>query len=148
MKERLLFLICFLCISFMLKAADKPVIKISTENVDLIYRVGDNGRLYQSYLGKRLNHATDIAHLPQGSEAYLTHGMEDYFEPAIHIVHNDGNPSTLLKYVSHTRKSPRSRGGILTTGRCSAGRQTTACLWPPCRAVRSGSTTFATMSSL
>ena len=33
------------CISFMLKAADKPVIKISTENVDLIYRVGDNGRL-------------------------------------------------------------------------------------------------------
>lgn len=87
----------------MLKAADKPVIKISTENVDLIYRVGDNGRLYQSYLGKRLNHATDIAHLPQGSEAYLTHGMEDYFEPAIHIVHNDGNPSTLLKYVSHTR---------------------------------------------
>lgn len=78
MKERLLFLICFLCISFMLKAADKPVIKISTENVDLIYRVGNNGRLYQSYLGKRLNHATDIAHLPQGSEAYLTHGMEDY----------------------------------------------------------------------
>ena len=103
MKERLLFLICFLCISFMLKAADKPVIKISTENVDLIYRVGNNGRLYQSYLGKKLNHATDIAHLPQGSEAYLTHGMEDYFEPAIHIVHNDGNPSTLLKYVSHTR---------------------------------------------
>lgn len=95
MKERLFFLICFLCISFMLKAADKPVIKISTENVDLIYRVGNNGRLYQSYLGKKLNHATDIAHLPQGSEAYLTHGMEDYFEPAIHIVHNDGNPSTL-----------------------------------------------------
>ena len=61
----------------MLKAADKPVIKISTENVDLIYRVGDNGRLYQSYLGKRLNHATDIAHLPQGSEAYLTHGIAD-----------------------------------------------------------------------
>lgn len=103
MKERLFFLICFLCISFMLKAADKPVIKISTENVDLIYRVGNNGRLYQSYLGKKLNYATDIAHLPQGSEAYLTHGMEDYFEPAIHIVHNDGNPSTLLKYVSHTR---------------------------------------------
>ena len=35
-----------------------------------------------------------------------------------------------------------------TTGRCSAGRQTTACLWPPCRAVRSGSTIFTTMSSL
>jgi hypothetical protein len=44
-----------------------------------------------------------MAHLPQGSEAYLTHGMEDYFEPAIPIVHNDSYPSTLLKYVSHTR---------------------------------------------
>ena len=49
MKERLLFLICFLCISFMLKAADKPVIKISTENVDLIYRVGNNGPFPQSH---------------------------------------------------------------------------------------------------
>lgn len=45
MKERLLFLICFLCISFMLKAADKPVIKISTENVDLIYKGGETMRV-------------------------------------------------------------------------------------------------------
>ena len=113
MKERLFFLICFLCISFMLKAADKPVIKISTENVDLIYRVGNNGRLYQSYLGKRLNHATDIAHLPQGSEAYLTHGMEDYFEPAVGITLNDGNTSTYLYYVSSST-SP-VEGGTQTT---------------------------------
>ena len=28
--------------------------------------------------------------------------MEDYFEPALHMVHNDGNPSTLLKYDTHT----------------------------------------------
>lgn len=34
-------------------------------------------------------------------EAYITHGMEDYFEPAIRILHNDGNPSLLLKYVSY-----------------------------------------------
>lgn len=31
---------------------------------------------------------------------------------------------------------------------CSAGRQTTACLWPPCRAVRSGGAIFTTMRSL
>lgn len=31
--------------------------------------------------------------------------MEDYFEPAIHILHNDGNPSLLLKYVSHETKA-------------------------------------------
>ena len=90
-----------LCLAGIAHAIEKPVIKIETGNTSLIYRVGDNGRLYQSYLGKRLNHEADIDHLPQGTEAYLTHGMEDYFEPALHIVHTDGNPSTLLKYISH-----------------------------------------------
>lgn len=104
MKVKQFFLICFLCISCALKAADKPVITISTDAVNLIYKVADNGRLYQSYLGKRLNHASDIAFLPMGTEAYITNGMEDYFEPAIHVLHNDGNPSLLLKYVSHSVK--------------------------------------------
>ena len=94
-----------LCLAGIAHAIEKPVIKIETGNTSLIYRVGDNGRLYQSYLGKRLNHEADINHLPQGTEAYLTHGMEDYFEPALHIVHNDGNPSTLLKYVSHDSRN-------------------------------------------
>ncbi|MEG0463325.1 MAG: alpha-galactosidase, partial [Bacteroides sp.] len=102
MKVKFFFLICFLCISCALKSADKPVIKIATNQVHLIYRVADNGRLYQSYLGKRLNHDSDIAFLPLGKEAYITHGLEDYFEPAIHLLHNDGNPSLLLKYASHT----------------------------------------------
>lgn len=30
--------------------------------------------------------------------------MEDYFEPAIRVLHNDGNPSLLLKYISHENK--------------------------------------------
>lgn len=94
-----------LCLAGIAHAIEKPVIKIETGNTSLIYRVGDNGRLYQSYLGKRLNHEADINHLPQGTEAYLTHGMEDYFEPALHIVHNDGNSSTLLKYVSHDSRN-------------------------------------------
>ena len=96
MKVRILFLICFLSITCFLNAADKPVIQIHTDNSSLIFRVADNGRLYQSYLGKKLNHETDISHLPQGTEAYITHGMEDYFEPAIHIRHNDNNSSLLL----------------------------------------------------
>ncbi|MEG2331794.1 MAG: alpha-galactosidase, partial [Bacteroides sp.] len=72
MKVKFFFLICFLCISCALKSADKPVIKIATNQVHLIYRVADNGRLYQSYLGKRLNHDSDIAFLPLGKEAYIT----------------------------------------------------------------------------
>ena len=105
MKVKTLFLICFLSITCLLNAADKPVIQIHTDNSSLIFRIADNGRLYQSYLGKKLSHETDISHLPHGTEAYITHGMEDYFEPAIHILHNDGNPSLLLKYVSHETKA-------------------------------------------
>lgn len=97
------FLLFFLLSSFsLLQAADKPLIKIETERTSLIYQVADNGRLYQKYLGKKLNHDSDIQYLPQGTEAYLTHGMEDYFEPAIHIRHNDNNSSLLLKYVDHS----------------------------------------------
>ena len=74
------FLLFFLLSSFsLLQAADKPLIKIETERTSLIYQVADNGRLYQKYLGKKLNHDSDIQYLPQGTEAYLTHGMEDYF---------------------------------------------------------------------
>lgn len=99
------FLLFFLLSSFSLLPAqtvDKPLIKIETERTSLIYQVADNGRLYQKYLGKKLHHDSDIRYLPQGTEAYLTHGMEDYFEPAIHIRHNDNNSSLLLKYVDHS----------------------------------------------
>ena len=102
MNVKAILLAGLFCLSGIVHAADKPVIRIETGNPSLIYRVGDNGRLYQSYLGKRLNYEADIDHLPLGTEAYLTHGMEDYFEPALHMVHNDGNPSTLLKYDTHT----------------------------------------------
>ena len=43
MKVRILFLICFLCITCLLNAADKPVIQIHTDNSSLIFHVADNG---------------------------------------------------------------------------------------------------------
>ena len=81
------------------------MIPITTDGVSLIYQVDEkNGRLYQSYLGQKLTHESDFSALPLGTEAYLTHGMEDYYEPAIRVLHNDGNPSLLLKYISHETK--------------------------------------------
>ena len=103
MRKVLLLLACLLGMACV-KAADQPFIRIGTKSTDLIYKVGDNGRLYQCYLGKKLTHPADWEHLPLGTEAYLTHGMEDYFEPALRVLHNDGNPSLLLKYVSHEAK--------------------------------------------
>ena len=101
MKNKLFLLICLIVISISLRANDKTVIPITTDNISLIYKVGNNGRLYQSYVGQKLRFNSDIDQLPMLGEAYITHGMEDYFEPAIRILHNDGNPSLLLKYVSY-----------------------------------------------
>ena len=112
-KVKVIFLFCLLGISCMLKAADKPIIKIETDCTSLIFQVGDNGRLYQRYLGKKLNHESDFVYLPQGTEVYITHGAEDYFEPAIQVLHNDGNPSLLLKYVEHS-SSRQNDGGVET----------------------------------
>ncbi|MDL2209097.1 alpha-galactosidase, partial [Parabacteroides sp. OttesenSCG-928-O15] len=93
-----------LCLSLFAQSTKRTQITIATNDVHLVYQVADNGRLYQTYLGKPLRNTTEYALLPMGQEAYITHGMEDYFEPAIRVLHNDGNPSLLLKYVSHTQQ--------------------------------------------
>lgn len=78
-------------------------IKIQTNDIDLILSTADNGRLYQVYLGAKLNNEQDLVHLSTGSkwEAYPASGAEDYFEPAFAIEHNDGNLTSILKYKNH-----------------------------------------------
>lgn len=81
-------------------AANQQIV-VQTDDNAIVFTVGDNNRLYQSYFGTRLSNPAEYANLPLGKEAYLTHGMEDYFEPALHINRADGNPSTLLEYKNH-----------------------------------------------
>lgn len=100
MKKRILIVLLALFAVATTTARQKQV-KVETDQLSLVFSVGDNGRLYQSYFGKKLTHDSDYDHLKNGVEAYLTHGMEDYFEPALHVDHADNNSSTLLKYVSH-----------------------------------------------
>lgn len=99
-KKIALFLVLS-CISLSVFASNAECIRIRTNDVDLIYRVAGNGRLNQCYFGSALNYKSDLDAIQGGVEAYLTHGMEDYYEPAIRVLHNDGNPSLLLTYISH-----------------------------------------------
>jgi len=94
--KQLAFLLPFVAVT-----ANAEDIVISTDNNALVYNVADNGRVYQKYFGKKLKNASDYASMPNGQEIYITSGMEDYYEPALHIVHADGNPSTLLTYTGH-----------------------------------------------
>lgn len=80
--------------------AQSPIV-LQSKNTHLVLTVGNNHRLYQSYLGTRLTAAADIEKLSGGREVYLTAGMENQFEPALRLVHADGNPSLELEYVSH-----------------------------------------------
>ena len=66
----------------------------------MVLTIGGNQRVHQSYLGKKLA-ATEYEQFKGGCEVYLTAGMENQFEPAIRLIHADGNPSLELKYVSH-----------------------------------------------
>ncbi|MDR2811081.1 MAG: alpha-galactosidase [Tannerellaceae bacterium] len=102
-KEFLAALACLFLLSPM--AAQEAPIRISTHETDLILTVAPNGRLYQSYLGKRLAHEADLAHLSRHTEVYPGSGAEDYFEPTLAVTHTDGNPTTILSYLSsNTRK--------------------------------------------
>lgn len=98
-------------------AAEKQMIRISTDKTDLILQVAPNGRLYQSYLGEKLLHESDLEQLEwnihpasdasvieRGWEVCSTSGNEDFFEPAWGMTHSDGNPSTWLYYVSSSTK--------------------------------------------
>lgn len=105
-------------------AQEKNVIRIATDNTDLILQVAPNGRLYQAYLGDKLLNEKDINNFSpyvkggsdgsvstRGWEVYPGSGAEDYFEPAVAITHNDGNPSTILRYVSSEQKASGRRHG-------------------------------------
>ena len=88
-------------------------ISIATDHTQLVLQVNSQKRLCQTYLGERLSAGTDLSQLnmPQaglssscirGLEAYPVMGTEDYYEPTFEIRHADGNPTSVLKYVSHT----------------------------------------------
>jgi alpha-galactosidase len=79
--------------------SNKPIV-IETRNSALVLTVGNNQRVNQSYFGKRLS-PTEYEQLKGGREVYLTAGMDNQFEPAIRMIHADGNPSLELKYLSH-----------------------------------------------
>ncbi len=98
----------------------KNMISIHTDNVQMVLEVKSNGRLYQAYLGERLSEGTPLSLLfmpqanqtwpmPVGNEVYPVMGTEDHFEPALQLTHNNGNPTSVLKYVSHTQTA---RNGI------------------------------------
>lgn len=96
---------------------ERNIIRIATDKTVLVLEVGPNKRLYQTYLGPKLLHESDLQNLSwsqhagsdgsvstRGWEAYSASGNEDFFEPALGITHADGNMTTYLYYVDSTQE--------------------------------------------
>lgn len=91
---------------------NNPRIILETKNISLVLSVTGNQRLVQLYFGKKLAGTAEYERLKGGHEVYISAGMEDQFEPAIRMVHADGNPSLELQYVSH---QSQTKGDSTTT---------------------------------
>ncbi len=96
----------------------QQMIRISTEKTDLIMQVAPNGRLYQTYLGDRLQNDADLQHLQwqtskgadssfpeRGREVYVGSGGDDTFEPAITIIHADGRQDSYFYFQDCQQQS-------------------------------------------
>ncbi|MBB2145121.1 alpha-galactosidase [Pedobacter sp. LMG 31464] len=98
MNPRIILLTLSLFCSSVLWAQNRNPIVIETQNTSLVFAGDEGGKLYQRYFGKTLSKDA-YAKLRNGMEAYIGAGMEDVFEPAIRIVHADGNPSLDLRFI-------------------------------------------------
>lgn len=113
------FLLLFLTIVYSaVQAQESSMIRIETENSALVLKVGKNHKLYQTYLGTKLNNNSEYETVSKENKknfvvndgnplidlchaVYPTFGTDNLFEPAIRITHNDGNPSLELEYQNH-----------------------------------------------
>jgi alpha-galactosidase len=101
-KYRYVFVVLLFVNSLVAVAGTAQQLLIETKNSLLVFTVGTNGKLYQSYFGQKPSHPTDVELLQSvRHEAYIGAGMGDLFEPAIRMVHADGNPSLDLVYAGH-----------------------------------------------
>jgi alpha-galactosidase len=107
MKKFYTSIFLYFALSIVVIAQTDILIPISTQQTDLIFKVGNDHRLYQAYFGPKLVQAPDSKTFPRPAHlAYVTSGTDNLFEPAIRITHNDGNPSLELNYVSHQTEKP------------------------------------------
>lgn len=97
MNPKIILLTFFLLCSSALRAQNLNTIIIETQNTNLVFTAEEGGKLLQSYFGKAQPKG-NYTKLKKGPEAYIGAGMEDVFEPAIRIVHADGNPSLDLRF--------------------------------------------------
>ena len=125
MKSKIILLSSLLILTLSL-SAQQVTIPIETQNTAIVLQTDNNKRLKIIYTGKSLKESSEYAETgkmfnlkSQGAasnnNAYAVAGIDNNFtEPAISVVHIDGNNSLDLQYDKHI-VSKTSDGATLTT---------------------------------
>ena len=89
------------------------LIRLETQDLELLLGVSDEKRLYQIYLGKKVSpqadslfkfrifESTDGALKPITWECYSSEARDNFYECALSVKHVDGAIATQLEYVDH-----------------------------------------------
>ena len=101
MARKSTILSCLIALTASQAFASGETITISTQDVQLVYKVDDQNKLRQCYFVSSIH--VDAAEVQMTkNDAFPTFGTSYVNEPALRAVHADGNTSTELAYVSHT----------------------------------------------
>lgn len=116
-------ILIFVLVSIAFTYAQSTIIRISTNETDLILKTAPSGQLCQSYLGGKLSNSTNLNDLTDNYvekygqkkwDVYPGSGWQDAFEPAFAIQHNDGNRTSVFRYVSHDVKKENDNVTLTT----------------------------------
>lgn len=103
MKRSNTYLICLLILFFYagVTKGENKTISISTNDLQLLFKIDDNQKLRQCHFGEKLIKDPNAV-LITSVDAYPSFGTSYTNEPAIRVAHADGNTSTELIYSNHT----------------------------------------------
>lgn len=95
--KRIMYAVLLLLFSGNLLAQEKPVV-IETKTTALVYKAGMQNKLVQAWFGEKLANPADYEMIFGRHEAYVPSGTDNLYEPAVRMLHNDGNPSLALVF--------------------------------------------------
>ena len=113
MNRLLITMICAIVVGGL--QAQTTLIPISTNDNVMLLQTSREGRLNTVYFGEPLQNESEYEEVASRfnyrdnnagiyNATYTTAGTWNLVEPAIQVVHSDGNTSLELKYVSHTQE--------------------------------------------
>lgn len=81
------------------------LISIETQNSVLVFKVDENKKIQQCYFGEAIKANDFEGIIPIKSDAFPGFGGSYVNEPALRAIHADGNTSTELIYLSHSKQT-------------------------------------------